>query len=258
MSNRIPLNPRAKASRTGIASAALLCIIGTASQSLASETLASEISVYHIGNSLTQDARAGGGGLEELTGFTHEYHVQCGSSLTLTLDNPNPCVNRPGEDIRWDLADLESYDALVLQPHTNNTWQEELDAAVSFASLAPDVELFVYATWGTTTAGDWNRSFDGANERLGQHLAGYEWFIEQLGDRGFDATLINAGQAFEDAGGGPDLYRDTIHASFGVGRTLAATTVANALTLALIPEPTTGMLLLAGTTLIARRKRRAV
>ncbi len=256
MPHHIPLNARAKASRTGIASAALLCLAGPVSQSLASEILASEISVYHIGNSLTQDARAGG--LEDLTGFTHEYHIQCNASLTMTHDNPNPCVNRPGEDIRWDLADLESYDALVLQPHSTNTWQEELDAAVSFASLAPDVELFVYATWGTTTAGDWNRSFDGANERLGQHLAGYEWFIDQLSIQGFDATLINAGQAFEDAGGGADLYRDAIHASFGVGRTLAATTVANTLTLALIPEPTTGMLLLAGTTLIARRKRRAV
>ncbi len=253
---RIPFNAQAQASTTRIASAALLCIAGPASQSLASEILPSDISVYHIGNSLTQDAR--GGGLEALTGFTHQYHIQCGSSLTQSLDNPNPCVNRPGEDIRWDLADLESYDALVLQPHTNNTWQEELDAAVSFASLAPDVELFVYGTWGTTTAGDWNRSFDGANARLGQHLAGYEWFIDQLGDLGFDATLINAGQAFEDAGGGADLYRDPIHASFDVGRPLAAATVANALTLALIPEPTTGMLLLAGTTLIARRKRRAV
>lgn len=233
----------------------VLLAMGLSTVHFASAAVATDISVYHIGNSLTQDARAGG--LEDLTGFTHEYHIQCNASLTMTLDNPSPCVNR-AEDVRWDEADLTSYDALVLQPFTSNTWQEELDAAVSFAELAPDVELFVYATWGVTSAGDWLRSFDGADQRLDQHQEGFDWLITQLAARGHEATLINAGQAFEDAGGGAELYRDFIHASNGIGRPLAAATVANALTLALVPEPGVGVLLGLGTLAAGVRRRRAV
>ena len=125
---------------------------------------------------------------------------------------------------------------------------------MAFADMAPQAHLFVYATWGRADAAAWDRMFDGPDTNANQHQAGFDWLMSQLAINGYDATLINAGKAFEDAGGGSDLYRDHIHAS-NLGKQLAATTMANTLRATLIPEPSSLAVLSAAIGLIGLRRR---
>ena len=187
--------------------------------------------VMHIGNSLTWDAISGDR-TAALTDRTHDHHIRCGSSLTTILGSRYTCVDAPAGPWQDALAERD-YTDLVLQPHRGATWQQEVDAVLALHAHEPDARLWVWATWRTQSDPAWDRAFDGPDASLRQHRAGYLWLAEQTG-----AAVIWGGQAFADLDHDAGLYRDDLHASYDLGRQLAAQTMADALSRRVIPEAT--------------------
>lgn len=179
----------------------------------------SELSVYHVGNSLTGDLLAEGrgqNGYEALlgAGASYAYDLRFGEPLRVAADNPlTTFASRPGGTSLGEELATGAYAQVVLQPWNNpvtpatagftaSTYEQELAAFRSLAGLAREarsnVELFLYATWsdtgqvdlfaeGTTRAegsaevlARWNRPAIAATDPFYASAAVYEQFAEDL------------------------------------------------------------------------------
>ena len=116
---------------------------------LLTSQMAHSISVYQIGNSLSWDLIQGNGLIDIFSDggieLTIDYHIQCGQSLTVIAENPNPCVDPING--QWDEAlSMYDYDLIVFQPHEGFTTQSEIDA-IEFLSTFNSAPIAIYETY---------------------------------------------------------------------------------------------------------------
>lgn len=211
---------------------------------------ANAISVYQIGNSLTNDARKGGiDVLAAAAGYTDHvqaWHIRCGSSLRAIWNNPTEtCVAPTAYGLFGDALAGYSWDAVTLQPHHESTLGMDRYYASQFIDLTPaTTKIYVYATWPRISLGDYatvwqtETTDDDAQVMVAarsyfHHLADAlradhpdrEIFVIPVGEVFYEVEqrLASGALVIDGVTGAHDLYRDNVHAT-DLGRYLAALT----------------------------------
>jgi len=225
--------------------------------------LATSITTYQIGNSLTWDSQPLGiAAIADDFGFDHTvgYHIRCGYSLQRILDDPtSTCVNPVPEFGTFGSAlPGHKWDAITLQPHPNVAeppGQEHLPASTLLSDVTSistlinlaqtnianaDTTFYIYSAWPRISnfETDWTSSV--ADEDTTETIYAREYF-DLLFNRVTAATsakiaVIPVGEVLYElqqrieAGQVPgfttlnQLYRDDIHLTFDVGRYVAGIT----------------------------------
>jgi len=219
---------------------------------------AQSLNTYHIGNSLTWDARIGDGlptlagdaGLQLNTGF----HINCNQSLSTIAANPDEVCVSPNSFGTYTQAFADNaWDAITLQPFSGSTPQQEylaFKSLVQQARLNPDnldTRFYLYASWpGTPHAGAtfYSEWYDPApvdpNTDLVRNANGFNWIFERLKAdpdlQGVDLSIIPVGDVLAEIDfrmrsdlipgftDGRQLYRDAVHMN-NLGQFIAANTV---------------------------------
>ena len=197
---------------------------------------------YHIGNSLTWDTQP-----EKYPAADYHdsagHHIKCSSALSSMLENPETtCVNPTSYGYFSQALPNNDWDAVTLQPYVGYSSEQELQSFVTMANMTGnDTEIFMYATWPwyDDVAGGFNEEwYAGADDVYSlddpmiHRRSWYEFAMQQvrsdLPDR--EVNLIPVGDvfaaleteletgAYEGYSSYEDLYRDSRHASYGIGR----------------------------------------
>lgn len=232
----------------------MLALVGPA------EVLGDPLRIYQIGNSFTLDSRpeATEPMLEGTLGLDVElgYHVRGSQTLDSLWNNPHmdgTVTNGYGRHPNalpasaWDYLVLQSFPS-VFNPVP--TLGQEVARIQDFVSVADQgsggaTEIVVYGPWAGDAESRWNPWDDPAPddpETVTEHSLAY---LNRLHDKVAElfpgrTRLANAGAVIWEirqrieAGDAPigtvlELYRDTIHLSFGVGRFIASTVIQTAI-----------------------------
>lgn len=209
------------------------------------EARAQSLSSYHVGNSLTWDARIDGGlpalatdaGLDLTTG----YHIRCSKSLDYIAANPGDvCVDPNSFGLYTEAFANNPWDAITLQPFSGSTPQQEYLAFKSLVQLARqnpdnlDTRFYLYANWnntppaGVTFYDAWHDPTPvDPNADLIRNANGFNWIFDQLKAdpdlQGVDLRMIPVGDVLAEvdlrmrAGqipgftDGKQLYRNSLH-----------------------------------------------
>ena len=220
--------------------------------------VAETLNSYHIGNSLTWDARISLG-LPQLAsdaGFTLDtgWHIRCGNTLDYIVSNPDSvCVECNGYGLYMEAVTDNTWDAVTLQPYSGSTPRQEYQAAKTLIQLARqnpqnlDTRFYLYANWdskppfGTTF---YNRWFDPTptdpDSSLIRNANGFGWIFDELKAdpdlQGVELHMIPVGDVLAEIDqrmalgyipgfrGADELYRDNLHLN-NLGRFVAANTL---------------------------------
>ncbi len=219
---------------------------------------ADTLNTYHIGNSLTWDARVSAG-LPQLAAdaghtLTTGYHIRCGRSLDYILNNPTDvCIESNTLGYYEEALANYAWDAITLQPHTSATAREEYEAAKALIQLArqnpdnADTRFYMFASWGekpftgTLFYDDWyDPTPTDPDANMVRNANSFEWIYNELKNdpdlQDIDLYVIPVGYVmaeidlrmdageFSDFFSAVQLYRDNLHLN-NLGRFIAATTV---------------------------------
>ncbi len=240
-----------------VVSAAIAVLLYGGSNSATAQSLTS----YHVGNSLTWDARVGDGlpplaadaGLQLTTG----YHIRCGNSLDYITANPNDtCVTPNSFGSYTDAFANHTWDAITLQPFSASTPRQEYLAFKTLVQQARqnpanlNTHFYLYASWpqrplpGRSFYGEWyNPDAVDPDADLIRNANGFNWIFDQLKAdpdlQGVQLSVIPVGDVLAEldfrirAGLVPSftianpLYRDELHlnnlARFAAANTVLAT-----------------------------------
>lgn len=243
---------------------------------------ASDDTVFMIGNSLTWDTLP-----EQVDGA--EWNVFCGKNLQYISENPSGfCVPTSSA---WDTAlNASSYDYVTVQPFPGTTLSQDVAIISAWMTLQPGAVFILHTGWGghddhvtkyessdTSTMTPSAAYFDALEQQLAALHPGQTIRRTRAAEVLYDIALdIENGDApFAELS---ELYRDEIHMSYGNGRYLMNNLMRLALDqdyvltpedqanekrqylnsklVALVPEPASLCLLLAGAPLVLRRARR--
>ncbi len=224
---------------------------------------AQSLNTYHIGNSLTWDARitdalpilAQDAGLQLTTG----YHIRCSQPLSYIATHPDPndtCITPNSFGGYTEAFAEHAWDAITLQPHSLGTPRQEYMAFKSLVQLArqnPDnlnTRFYLYANWpvipqpGVTFFDSWHDPTPvDPDADLIRNANGFKWIFDQLKTdpdlQDVDLRTIPAGDVLAEldlrmrAGLIPgylnakSLYRDAVHMNklgqFAIASTFLAT-----------------------------------
>ncbi|MEM6655178.1 MAG: DUF4886 domain-containing protein [Planctomycetota bacterium] len=178
------------------------------------------------------------------------YHVRCGSSATQIVDDPaTTCVDPT------DFGDFQTalpgygWDAITIQSHAAGgaTLESETNAIAQLATLAKqnsgsaDTSLYLYQAWffnNNSQESNWLSPVESSFQQPTVHRRAYfSRLRDELSGLGHDFSVVPTGdvlyRVLEEIRSGnlpgltsrEDLFRDSIHMSYGVGRFLASTTV---------------------------------
>jgi len=212
---------------------------------------------YHMGNSLTWDARVSQGlpSLSADAGFEHDtgHHIRCGKPLDYMANNPEDvCISSNQFGLYSDALVNSEWDAVTLQPHTGSTPQLELAAIQAIVAIAhqnpanTDTRFYLYATWpdqpmsGQVFGDIWfDTALATSTDPFARVQSNFQWILDELRSEPSvaDTTFfyIPGGEVLAELDdrmrdgqipGFTDvsmLYRDSIHLS-NVGRFVAANT----------------------------------
>jgi hypothetical protein len=248
------LSLRYRCARTVVVFAAVsACVFHAAAGEARGQTLAS----YHVGNSLTWDARVGNGlptlAADAGLGLTTGYHIRCGRPLSFIAANPDDvCVAPNSSGLYTEAFASQAWDAITLQPYSGSTPRQEYTAFKSLVQQArqnPDnlgTRFYLYANWPNTPPADvtfydaWNdpTAVD-PDAGLVRNANGFNWIFDQLKAdpdlQGVGLFMIPVGGVLAEVdlrmrGGqipgftdGKQLYRDITHLN-NLGRFIAANT----------------------------------
>lgn len=240
----------------------VLCL----SSFLADQAAATELTSYHIGNSLTWDAQvANFPNLSAEIGLDHEigHHIRCSKSLPYIYANPTETCVTPTSFGTWSEA-LPDYawDVVTLQihPSDDSNFASDTDAALSLIDLArsnpnnANTRFILYGAW-PQTHGDYSAQYNTDIAPIGpttetSHTDAYQTALyEAVRQARPDAQveLIQTGKMLQlideeiksEVANGSDwfgftdvdqLYRDTIHLGYTEGRWIASLTMWSAVT----------------------------
>lgn len=213
---------------------------------------------YHVGNSLTNDARVvEGSGLPRIIrdaglNFESGWHIDCGDGLyAMTLRPDEECVPPPAKGKWYEALPNYQWDAITLQPFGSDgsTLTTEYQAAkqmILSTAYREQTSFFIYETWpnlqpGKTIEERWFEpvSVD-PNDLFLRNNAHLEWVYNQLVNdpdlSGLDIRVVPAVDALiavekrilagdlQGLSDTADLYRDSIHLN-NLGRYVAANTM---------------------------------
>lgn len=180
--------------------------------------------VHTIGNSLTWDTIPSG-----LDGDV-TWSTYCGKSISYIHDNPDDfCIEN---STRWPDALDSDTEVFTVQPHFGDELFNAADIVDTWAALAPNATIVVHTGWTHQFRWDqhWNSGLPADNTMV-HSPEWYSAFVGELRSRGHHVQLNPAMFALDrirrdiGAGVGPfsnfdELFRDTIHMDFGVGKYL--------------------------------------
>ena len=210
---------------------------------------------YHIGNSLTYDSQGNfvdmTSGLEAIAAagghaLTAGYHVDNSQALDVIWNDPNG-VNLFDPNF-WPNALLSSYDFITLQPHqrvpsTLGSDRQHVSDFIGYAAGSPDV--FVLQTWPTDENWPYSNYWlspvvDDPNTPTTKQRQYFDHLMNQVraDNPGTTIWMVPSGEVLYEldqqitAGTLPDVtslsdfFRDRQHMDRGIGRYMAATTLA--------------------------------
>jgi hypothetical protein len=213
---------------------------------------AQAVAVYHVGNSLTWDSQPYAiDNIATSSGYEHEFgfHIRCNSSLgQITASPTSVCVAPTAFGTYTQALPRNAWDAVTLQPFPAGgaTLASEASAALDLIATTrsnttnTDTHFYIYSPWGPRgdILGDLTAEvIDDDDTAMGYRLDHarlvYERVKAQTDARVFVipvgevfhrlALAIDQGE-FDGYTATNQLYRDTIHASNGLGRYAASVT----------------------------------
>ncbi len=222
-----------------------------------SQASAQTLNTYHIGNSLTWDARVVGALPELATDAGYElttgYHLRCSQSLDYIVDHPGEVCLTPNSFGGYTQAFANhAWDAVTLQPFSLSTPRQEYEAFKSLVQLARvnpdnhDTRFYVYANWPVMPLAEVT-FFDAWHDPspvdpdadLVRRASEFDWIYDQLKAdpdlQGVDIHMLSVGDVIAEldlrmrAGLVPEfldgkrLYRDPVHLD-KIGQFTAANT----------------------------------
>ncbi|MBB6429229.1 DUF4886 domain-containing protein [Algisphaera agarilytica] len=215
-------------------------------------TSAHAISVYHVGNSLTWDSQPESiDSLATSQGYDHNFghHIRCNSSLGQIVADPITTCVGPTSFGKYDSAlSGHEWDAVTLQPFAAGgaTLGSEADAALGLIADArsnsanADTRFYIYSAWGLRyqVFSHWNSPVVDDDDTAFGYGLGHSQLVYERVAASTDAEVfvIPVGEVMYElalaitAGDLPgytshtDLFRDHIHASYGLGRYAASVT----------------------------------
>lgn len=241
-------------------------------------------SVFMIGNSLTWDTKP------QLLDGNVQWNVFCNRNLQYIYDNPSEyCVS---SSVPWDVALVNNqYEYVVVQPFAGTTLEQDATIISSWMALQPDAKFIVHPGWASYT--NFAGVYNGGNpdNMMRPNPAYINDLIDEIESRNPGRSLGNSQShdllwlIYQDieAGIGPfdhlsDLYRDTVHMDYSIGRFLMHNMMRRKLGQSIydpgdidpeirdyllskidavsIPEPNCAVLSAAALLLMIRRKRR--
>lgn len=131
---------------------------------IAPQAVASPFSSYHIGNSLTNDARPDGVALVSASaGIDHQvgYHMRSGSSLRAIWEEEASTTSEHG--VLFDALPNYAWDAIILQPHGGSTMGWDESTIANMLALVPadhNPDIYIYATWPHQNHGTYEEAWN--------------------------------------------------------------------------------------------------
>lgn len=180
--------------------------------------------VFTIGNSLTWDTSPSQ--LDDA-----DWHVYCGRNLQFIYDNPSlHCVD---SSTPWTVALTQNaYDYVTVQPHRGTTLEQDVNVISNWMEMQPEAVFVLHASWAASNLHP--NVYEGTDTtRMSSSAAYFDALRSQLQSlhpgrtlkRTHSSSILHEIAQDISAGQSPytglhQLYRDTIHMSYGDGRYL--------------------------------------